>query len=214
MYTQRIQYFSLLYLIIILACFIHILFHSNDDCSGGICDPETCTCSCLPCHGQVSAGCEFNCDCKDACVVSDESPGGTCDSSMCTACTAANADEKCKKDQDCIIPPGSYNGKCIEAGICTQTKDDLCDVAWSAVSAGDGDSSAKCCPDTSACIKSTIGVKATSTCSTNCGSCLGSTRENKMGIPTTFCRFGSRIGAFQLPGKSSFCSISLLSPLQ
>lgn len=113
-----------------------------------------------------------------------------------TVCTAANADEKCTDDEDCIIAPGSNEGNCISSAVCTDTKDDLCDEAWSAVS-GSGDGSAKCCPSTSSCIKSAIGVKATSTCSTSCGSsCLGATTKNKRDLPTTFCRFGTRIGKF------------------
>ena len=184
-------------------------YFSDGDCNGGICDPKTCTCSCLPCHNQVASGCEFSCDCKDACVVSDGFPSGICDSNKCTGCSAANAAEMCNRDQDCIIPPGSSDGKCVEAGICTQTKVDLCKDAWSAVS-GSNENSAICCPESSLCVKSTIGAKATSTCSTNCNSCLGSTRENKMNLPSTFCKFGSRIGAFQW--GESLCQYILHDP--
>ena len=169
-----------------------VLWYSDDDCNGGTCNLLTCTCSCPPCHNQVSAGCEFSCECENACV------GGTCDSSQCTDCTSTNAPEKCTEHQDCIIPSGSNEGKCVESEICTTTKDSLCDEAWSAVSgSGSGDQSAKCCPSTSSCIKSAIGVKATSTCSTSCGSsCLGATRKNDRDSPTVFCRFGSGIGTF------------------
>ena len=181
--------------------------NSDDDCNGGTCNTNTCTCSCLPCHDQVSAGCEFKCDCNDACNE------GTCDNSKCAVCTPANADEKCSDDEDCIIAPGSTEGNCISSAICTDTKDDICDEAWSAVS-GSGDGSAKCCPSTSSCIKSAIGVKATSTCSTSCGSsCLGATTKNNRYLPTTFCRFGTRIGKFISKGHCLYyffiCHFSL-----
>jgi hypothetical protein len=85
------------------------------------------------------------------------------------------------------------------AGICTAAKEKMCDNAYQAMT-GSNNNRAKCCPSTSGCVKSTMGVIATATCGNVCGtSCLGaeSNPGNAPGYsPSTFCIFGQRVGKF------------------
>ena len=164
---------------------------------------------CLTPVPQPDVGCTINCECGQACSSYDgDNPdatdygqsGATC-SGNCTTCVPSSTTNACGADQDCIKGENPENkqdddfGFCVESGICTKDKESLCDDAWNAVS-GKNDKSAKCCPATSGCIKTQIGVIKTSTCSTNCGSCLSNKRgqPNTNYIPTTFCRFGQRLG--------------------
>ena len=166
--------------------------------------PGDCECQCTGCLERISntdVGCAIGCDCGQACSsfnatgdpdATDYSTDGATCSGTCTICDPNSPNTTCLDDQDCV------SGYCVESAICTQEKEKLCDKAWKAVS-GKNDNSAKCCPVTSSCIKSTIGITKTSTCGSNCGSCLTSKQGAKNAgdtnqIPTTFCRFGSRLG--------------------
>ena len=115
-----------------------------------------------------------------------------CDSTQCQQCNRTHFDI-CPEDTDCIVVENEEVGVCTDSGLCTTDKKTLCDEAYAVVT-GKSDNSAKCCPATSGCIKSTIGVKATSTCSTNCGNCLDAKTVNQQDIPTSFCKFGQRLG--------------------
>lgn len=185
------------------------------------CKPKTggnangeCECECLGCLEQVSDAvqgssdvtCTIKCNCGEECSTydpndpdnSDYGASGADCTGTCTTCTPSS-DTACGEDRDCIDEGISADsGFCVDSAICTKSKEKVCDKAWKAVS-GKNDNSAKCCPATSGCIKSQIGVTKTSTCSTNCGSCLTSKQGKKQGkttyqIPTTFCRFGDRLG--------------------
>lgn len=184
-----------------------------------------CTCDCTGCLVTVASittgnspdvGCTIGCQCGQACSsYNQDNPDATdygtswatCNAT-CETCTPSSTDNACGADQDCIkgVDPDDTNkdtnddfGYCVESAICTADKEKLCDKAWKAVSGKNGNS-AKCCPATSGCIKSKIGVTKTSTCSTNRGSCLSSKRGKTSNtvsgtyeIPTTFCRFGQRL---------------------
>ena len=204
----------LIFLSLTASCYL-FPYGSDDDCGGAKCivatsgntAPGDCICDCKGCLGRImdsiggskDIGCAITCDCGQACssynttdpdATDYNTDGATC-SGTCTACDP-NSPTTCSDDQDCV------NSYCVESAICTRDKEKLCDRAWKAVS-GKNDNSAKCCPATSGCIKSKIGVTKTSTCSTNCGSCLTSKQGDKQGsityqIPSTFCRFGSKLG--------------------
>ena len=157
---------------------------SNDDCGafdGATCSDD-CKCVCSGCASDDGLGaCKLDCDCPEACV----------DGSCSAACTACNAAMPCpSNDQDCV------NGICVDSAICTSAKNAICDAAYEAIS-GANNNKAKCCPASSACVKTEIGVVATSTCSNNCGTgCLTSdanTGGEKGYAPSTFCSFGSRV---------------------
>lgn len=113
---------------------------------------------------------------------------------QCMPCTPSNA-TACPEDTDCIIIEDKTEGICVDSGLCTTDKKTVCDEAYAVVT-GKSDRSAKCCPATSGCVKTTIGVKATSTCSTNCGSCLGAKTVESKDIPISFCMFGQRLSEF------------------
>ena len=118
--------------------------------------------------------------------------GANCDSTRCDTCTR-DTFSACPADTDCIAIGNSNDGICVDSGLCTKKKGQLCDEAYAVVT-GKTENSAKCCPATHQCIKSKIGAKATSTCSTTCGGCLGSKNVDKVDIPATFCKFGQRLG--------------------
>jgi len=191
-------------------------FHSNSfycsdvDCNGGICDLSNCECDCgtgclrsLQGNGEVGCFFEDDCICGKACSSYNTNDpdstdyaqsGATCDPTKCDPCTrAGDTFTACPTDTDCIVVGNSDDGVCVDSGLCTQDKEQLCDEAYAVVT-GKSDNSAKCCPATSGCIKSQIGVKATSTCSTNCGDCLEKKRVDSKEIPATFCNFGQRLG--------------------
>lgn len=196
------------------------MFISNEDCDGGTCvpsedDPDICTCQCTGClqtkkdaakaakppETTDDVGCVIDCDCDEKCSTFNETypestnwTAGSC-SGTCTNCTTSST---CKTDQDCVILPEKDSGVCVGSGICTKDKNKLCDEAWNVITGGN-DKSAKCCPASSGCIKGSIGVIATSTCSVTCGkgSCLGVTEKKVKGVtknlPSTFCSFGQRL---------------------
>ena len=233
----------------------------NSDCNC-VCDSAFCL-SKRPTNGQDATkdiSCQFDCTCRKQCALDEAfknsfssfnlthiatySEGDRCQG-QCTDCTSdANSasdstsdPNKCGTDEDCI-DNGDNTATCVEAGICTAKKDDMCDDAYAAVS-GKKNKRAKCCPDTryvymllsalrrnsrsiwscfgftlhltfnalppllgdfcvhSGCIKSAIGVVATSTCGNTCGfACRGSESNpgNAYGYsPSTFCTFGERV---------------------
>ena len=191
--------------------FVPVFYFSDSDCGGGTCDFDNptnqgnCECKCEGClvrtdtigTGSSSSndvGCTLGCICGDACSSTNfNEEGATCDGTG-DSCQDCSTNTECPADTDCIIDSGQSQGKCVDSGLCTAKKKDLCDVAYAAVSGGTNQR-AKCCPATSGCIRTQIGVKATSSCSTNCGSCLG---DDKLGgdikHPITFCKFGQRLG--------------------
>ena len=179
-----------------------------------ICDPDFCL-SRRPTNGQGATpdvSCQFDCGCKKECALTESYKNATdpsfdlsnfatyddSDVNHCQgACTNCTGDpSQCTSDEDCV-DQGQADGfsVCVESGLCTNAKDDLCDSAYEAVS-GSGNNRAKCCPDTSGCIKTRIGVVHTSTCGNVCGlSCLGDEKNpgNYGYSPSTFCAFGSRL---------------------
>ena len=190
-----------------------LLSISPEDCDGGTCvpsknDADICVCQCTGClqtkqsavqppESTDDVGCVIKCDCDEQCSTFNETypeltnwTAGTC-SEPCTTCTNSST---CKTDQDCIILPDEDSGICVGSGVCTKSKNKLCDEAWNVITGGN-DKSAKCCPASSGCIKGSIGVIATSTCSVTCGkgSCLGVTDKKSKYLPSTFCSFGQRL---------------------
>ena len=171
-------------------------------------------------------GCSFACDCGRACTTYNETDPDASDynsndaecqntdennESNCQTCTTTNT--TCPDDTDCIIVDSNTDGTCVDSGICTADKKTLCDDAYASVS-GSTNKRAKCCPATSGCIRTQIGVKATSSCSTNCGSCLGGETAPGGGNvknqhPETFCKFGQRLGEIYL--MLSFDLLTLLA---
>ena len=140
------------------------------------------------------------CDCQDACDPPADGPftnkiDRNC-LGQCATCTPLNATD-CPEDTDCIIVGANTEGTCVDSGLCTADKKTLCDEAYAVVT-GKSDNSAKCCPATSGCVKTTIGVIATSTCSTNCGNCLEGKVVEFKEIPTSFCIFGQRVSEFTI----------------
>ena len=77
---------------------------------------------------------------------------------------------------------------CVEAGVCTARKNQICDNAWFLVS-GSSDQRAKCCPDTSGCVKNALEIVNNSVCSTKCGACLGEVGGGLNKVPIVFCEF-------------------------
>lgn len=200
---NNFHFTKLTYIILLFLVF----FSSDLDCGGGYCDlsPNSqgncaCNCgdnSCLQIIAGQDVGCELKCICGAACssTIFNET-GATCDNTACEDCSTTNT--TCPDDTDCIINDGQTDGKCVDSGLCTSAKKDLCDLAYASVS-GSTNKRAKCCPATSGCIRSRIGVIATSSCSTNCGSCLGGEEapgggNKKNEHPETFCKFGQRLG--------------------
>ena len=201
-------------------CLFPLIFCFSDlDCGGGICDFDSrdtsgnCVCKCEGCLQKIKdvctgscktndVGCTLKCECGKACdsynSTDPESTifrdGSSCINTKCDNCTTTNT--TCPDDTDCIINDGESNGKCVDSGLCTTAKKNLCDLAYASVS-GSTNQRAKCCPATSGCIRTQIGGKATSSCSTNCGSCLGGETapgSDKNDHPETFCKFGQRLG--------------------
>eukprot|EP00957_Ditylum_brightwellii_P112934 8611591-Ditylum_brightwellii.AAC.1 len=184
---------------------------SDGSTVGASCNLDSCECECDAkyCLANESGGgtggdqtCQFQCDCKGGCTSVndpnilegdlswDNKNKDQCDLAECTVCTD---DTGCSFDQDCIIDNGS--GICVESGICTSSKNDVCDEAYSAVTQN-SNNRAKCCPSSSSCVKTIIGVIDSSTCSTNCGGCLGSASNpgtDKGYSPSTFCLYGNRV---------------------
>ena len=115
--------------------------------------------------------------------------------SNCQTCTTTNT--TCPVDTDCIIVGANTNGTCVDSGVCTVDKKTLCDEAYAVVT-GKTDNRAKCCPATSGCVRTQIGVKATSTCSVNCGDCLSDFNSQGTDVPATFCMFGQRLSEFAM----------------
>lgn len=141
---------------------------------GGRCDSE-CKCVCdekfclSPRKASETAdiSCQFDCTCRKQCALDADyinsinqtsfnvsniatyddgagSPSGNRCQAACTDCTSdPNA---CGDDEDCI-DNGDSSSKCVEAGICTTKKEDMCDDGYAAVS-GKKNKRAKCCPDT------------------------------------------------------------------
>ena len=131
---------------------------------GATCNLATCHCECsadycltqpfaVESFGEkpnnkddVDIGCQFQCECKKQCIFPGDTTGetiGTCNGE-CTDCTGNST--RCEPDEDCI-DNGDNTAKCVEAGICTAKKEDMCDDAYAAVS-GKKNKRAKCCPDT------------------------------------------------------------------
>ena len=141
--------------------------------------------------------------CKNGCDVFENAQNPNC--TYCPECVVGW--DPCPQDMDCISTTGDYSdnqtGICVDSGLCTRAKEALCDDAYEAV-AGNTNNRAKCCPATSGCIKNEIGVVKTATCGTNCGACLvgevspccGSYKNH---MPSTFCKFGQRLGENFLP---------------
>mmetsp|Transcript_5781 Transcript_5781/g.8499 ORF Transcript_5781/g.8499 Transcript_5781/m.8499 type:complete len:335 (-) Transcript_5781:211-1215(-) len=235
----------------------------DDDCGGfeqsdgtvigARCNLDLCACECDTkyCLANVAKKstddmmCQFQCDCKEGCISvnnanfvegtdftwSNTNANQQCDTSQCTDCSSDPT--ACGLDQDCI-PDSNGNAICVESGICTADKNAICDDAYAAVTQN-SNNRAKCCPSTSSCVKTIIGVIATSTCSNNCGNCLGSTSNpgSDQGYsPATFCLYGNRVdnmpectvisndstGAFSClsgndnTGDESLCCTSASSP--
>ena len=139
---------------------------------GGTCDTDTCQCVCdqnfcLSYRKKTETkdiSCQFDCTCRKECALNANyissiqssfnvsniatydagiNQGDRCQAT-CTDCTSnPNA---CGTDEDCI-DNGDDTAKCVEAGICTAKKEDMCDDAYAAVS-GKKNQRAKCCPDT------------------------------------------------------------------
>ena len=136
------------------------------------------------------------------------------DESNCQTCTTTNT--TCPDDTDCIIVGANTNGTCVDSGVCTADKKTLCDEAYAVVT-GKTDNRAKCCPATSGCVRTQIGVKATSTCSVNCGDCLSEFNSQGTNVPATFCMFGQRLSELQweswhfISSSSSFCDGHMLT---
>ena len=175
------------------------------DKNGADYNAETGRCDVPKNAKTLDIGCQFKCACLEACNI-----GGTetdavnnCkkieinkkDYHDCPTCTT---DDDCSTDQDCI-KEGDGVSFCVGSGLCTDAKSTMCDSAYTAVT-GSPNQRAKCCPDTSGCIKTRIGVIHTSTCGNSCGnSCLGDEKNpgNYGHSPTTFCSFGWRLGMCQ-----------------
>ena len=129
-----------------------VLFPSDLDCGGGYCDlsPNSqgncaCNCgenSCLQSIGGQDVGCELECICGAACSSTNfNDTGATCDDTACQDCSTTNT--TCPEDTDCIINDGETDGKCVDSGLCTSAKKDLCDLAYASVS-GSTNKRAKC----------------------------------------------------------------------
>lgn len=145
-------------------------------------------------------GCSLKCECGQACSSYNESNpysfneiGATCNNTKCPTCVADSV--TCPDDTDCIITGSDAVGKCVDSGLCTAEKKTLCDEAFAVVT-GQTNNRAKCCPATSSCVRTRIGVKATSTCSVNCGDCLSNFIQSGKRYPSTFCMFGQRLSEF------------------
>ena len=160
---------------------------------------ETGRCDVSNNDAKKDISCQFQCGCKSACDVNGTATtaAGNC-KNPCQNCTT---DDDCAPDQDCIIhdvTDANSTSFCVESGLCTDSKNDMCDYAYAAIS-GKANQRAKCCPDTSGCIKIGIGVIHTSTCGTTCGtSCLSAESNPSASVhgysPSTFCIFGDRVG--------------------
>ena len=76
----------------------------------------------------------------------------------------------------------------VPSGTCTKRKSQLCDNAYFLVT-GSSDKRAKCCPDTSGCVKDQLVLESNSVCSTKCGACMGTISEKSAKEPIVFCAF-------------------------
>lgn len=170
-------------------------------CSEDNYNVETGRCDVSKNDATKDISCQFQCACKSACDVGGiaTTAEGNCKTrdDGSPDCTICNADSDCALDEDCI-KQDEVRSFCVESGLCTKSKDDMCDDAYAAIS-GKPNKRAKCCPDTSGCIKFGIGVIHTSTCGTTCGtSCLSAESNPSASVhgysPSTFCIFGDRVG--------------------
>lgn len=157
----------------------------DSDCTnpyGAICDRDTgyCACDSTRCESAVSLGgdkiCMSTCDCPEDC----NSSTGTCDGAPELNCATCDDSDECVDGYTC---DGRY---CVEAGKCTSRKQALCDNAYFEIT-GSPDQRAKCCPDTSGCVSSTLKLGWNSVCSTTCGtSCMGVIQGDK-NYPSVLC---------------------------
>lgn len=189
------------------------------ECQAGYCLEGAVTCSAENYNagtGRCDVGnndatedisCQYKCACLQACNVGGTATTaeGNCNkvpdpnsNAEYDDCPTCSTDSECSTDEDCVKQDQSTSF-CVGSGLCTDAKSSMCDSAYEAVT-GSPNNRAKCCPDTSGCIKTRIGVIHTSTCGNTCGtSCLGDEKNpgNYGHSPSTFCSFGSRLGMCQ-----------------
>jgi hypothetical protein len=155
--------------------------------TGEVCDAEgMCGCDMDQCYEQghgIDAGCEQMCECPEQCG------SGVCDPELpCIECGISGT--------DCPLGYSCDGDICFPDGICSTKKEGLCDAAFAMITTSTAQSS-KCCPDSSACVKETLGLVANAVCSTKCGSsCLGFAASfNLNDVPIVQCAFGNATSA-------------------
>ena len=191
-------------------CKADYCLHGAVTCSAENYNVETGRCDVSNNDATKDISCQFTCACKQACDVNGTATtaaenckkikDGNKEYDDCPICTR---DSDCSLDEDCIKQDDTKSF-CVGSGLCTDAKHSMCDLAYTAVT-GSPNNRAKCCPDTSGCIKTRIGVIHTSTCGNSCGtSCLGDEKNpgNYGHSPSTFCSFGSRLGMCQFHPES------------
>jgi hypothetical protein len=139
----------------------------------GVCDCDTANCE-LPVSLQGEKTCSQKCDCPGDC-----DGAGTCNDDPDFYCDPCGVDGACQPGATC---DGKY---CIPAGDCTDRKNKLCDNAYFLIT-GSSDQRAKCCPDTSGCVKNKLLLTGNSVCSTTCGDCFGTIQGT---APIALCSF-------------------------
>lgn len=143
-------------------------------------DQEICSTCGQECTKQDDGTgvCQGECPTGETCVAGDVDSADDCVPGTCPTVP-------CPSGFDCI------NEECVDSGECGEAKEAICDAAFTKLS-GKSDQRAKCCPDTSECVKGDLELTENSVCSTNCGACdlTAIVQGTPMEITEVYCRFG------------------------
>lgn len=105
-----------------------------------------------------------------------------------------------------IFRSGAKRKRGAKRKKCTERKTQLCNNSYFLVT-GKPDKRAKCCPDTSGCVKGALKLESNSVCSTKCGeSCPGTIDKGRH--PKVFCAFEEGIMSQELGLKSCYDDIA------
>ena len=96
----------------------------------------------------------------------------------------------------------------VPSGTCTERKTQLCNNAYFLIT-GKPDKRAKCCPDTSGCVKNMLMLESNSVCSTKCGdSCFGTIEGQDPLEPKILCVFEDSAWSEEMGLKNCYDNIT------
>ncbi|GAB0490629.1 hypothetical protein MMPV_007013 [Pyropia vietnamensis] len=133
-----------------------------------VCQAQAGSGKSLICKGVVKSG-QMSCPCwvkPNAGVAPSLVPVQTVPHTATPSPTAAPS--KCKSNDQCDKNEVCVSGMCEAAGDCSSRKRQVCDEAYTRAT-GLTDNRAKCCPESSNCVKNGVQAGQSTACSTNCG---------------------------------------------